>query len=161
MDYDKKIQNLLSENEFLQEQLEELNDTLAKMGQPSQQPIPVVESEAFLRSKMEMNRIEIEQLHENVRVAKQKATAIELMNESLENDLLLSMKARKQDKLVLNELISNQTNVDTLNEALNETTILFRKVKALKNELVAARSEIDLLKMDNQFLKEALAKFKN
>lgn len=161
MDYEKKIQNLLSENEFLQEQLEELNETLAKTLETPLQPLALPESEGFLRSKMEMNRIEIEQMHENVRAAKQKAAAVELMNESLENDLLFSMKARQQDKVVIRDLISNQTNVETLNEELNETAALYKRVIALKSELTEAKSEIDLLKMDIGFLKAELAKFKN
>ncbi len=159
MDYEKKIQNLLSENEFLQEQLEELNETLAKMEHTPVLPIAVPESEAFLRSKVEMNLIEIEHLNEKIRVANKKAIAIELMNETLENDLLNSMKGRKQDKIVLNELISNQTNVDILNEELNETTTLFKRVKALKSELAEAMSEIDFLKMEIRYLREELDKF--
>jgi regulator of replication initiation timing len=158
MDYEKKIQSLLSENEFLQEQLEEMNETLAKVSNTTDSATVVPESEAFLRSKMEMNRIEMEQMHENMRVAREKAVAYELMNESLENDLLFSMKARQQDKVVIKELVSNQTNIDTLSEELNETAALYKRVKALKSELAAAKSEIDLLKLDNGFLREKLGK---
>jgi chromosome segregation ATPase len=161
MDYEKKIQNLLFENEFLQEQLEELNETLAKIEQAAPVTKTVPESEGYLRSKMEMNLIEIEQLNENIRVANKKTAAIERINETLENDLLDSMKARKQDKIVLNELISNQTNVDILNEELNETTTLFKRVKVLKSELAEARSEVDFLKMEIRYLREALDKFRH
>jgi uncharacterized protein YlxW (UPF0749 family) len=154
MDYEKKIQNLLSENEFLQEQLEELNSEIRKKDEvlSSIHMHSEPESEASLRSRIEGNRLEIEQIRYNMEETVKKAAAIEMLNEELEVSLLRERKARQKDAVVINDYKSTQANMDILNEELSETANLYKKVKAYKSEVAELRSERDLLKIDNMNL---------
>jgi chromosome segregation ATPase len=156
MDNEKRILNLLSENEFLQEQLEDLNRSIEQKDQEIALLADSTESEASLRSRIEGNRLEIAQIQHDMQEATMKATAIDKLNEELENNLLQVMRARQSDKAIIKELVSTQTNINILHEELNETTALYKKVKVQKSELAELKSERDNLILENTILKESV-----
>ena len=62
MDFEKKIRMLVSENEFLLLQLEDINLELKKKDEEIDMLADDIDTAAFLRSKIEGNLLEIEQL---------------------------------------------------------------------------------------------------
>ena len=154
MDYEKKIQLLLSENEFLQEQLEDLNNEIRKKDAEISLFGDVPESEASLRSRIDSNLIEIAQLKYNSEEVSKKAAAIEMMNEELELNLLKQIKGRQQEKAEIKELSSVKANNEILNNELDEAVGLYKKVTALKKELVEAKSNAEMKEIENRHLRE-------
>ncbi len=156
MDYEKKIQNLTFENEFLQQQIEELNEILINRDTELNLPIEGYQSEGWLRSQIECNKLEIQHLQYNMEQTIKKAAAIETMNEALENDLLISYKAHQKDKTIIKELTSAQVYTEVINEELNQTSALFKKVKALKTDNAELQSDKQNTELQNQILQEKL-----
>jgi hypothetical protein len=157
MDYEKKIQLLLSENEFLQEQLEDLNNEIRKKDEEISLLGDGAESEASLRSRIDSNLIEIEQLKYNSEEAAKKTEAIEIMNEELELNLYREIKGRQKEQAEIKELFSVKTNNEILSSELDEAAALYKKVQALKKELAEARSIAEIKEIENQHLNEEVA----
>jgi hypothetical protein len=154
MDYEKKIQLLLSENEFLQEQLEDLNNEIRKKEEEISLLGDGAESEASLRSRIDSNLIEIGQLKYNSEEVLKKAAAVEMMNEELELNLLKQIKGRQQEKAEIKELSSVKANNEILNSELDEAVGLYKKVAALKRELTEAKSNAEMKEIENKHLRE-------
>jgi catechol-2,3-dioxygenase len=152
MDYEKKIKALLSENEFLQEQLEDLNNEIRKKDAEIFLLGDGAESEASLRSRIEGNLIEIQQLKYNSEKAAQKSAAMEILNEALELDLYKEIKERQKGQAVIKELVSTNTNIDILTNELNEAAALYKKVQSLKKELAEAKSIAEIKTIENNHL---------
>ncbi len=156
MDYEKKIRVLLSENEFLQLQMEDLNTELKKRDEEIDLLGDVTESTAALQSKIDSNLIEIEQLRYNSEQVAQKSLGIEMMNEELEMSLYKEIKGRQKDQASLKEMDSVKANMDIISEELNEAAELYRKIQLLKASLAEAKSIASMKEIENENLKEEL-----
>ncbi len=157
MDYEKKIQLLLSENEFLLEQLEDLNNEIRKKDEEISLLGDITESEASLRSRIDSNLIEIAQLIYNCEEAAKKTDAIEMMNEELELNLYKEIKGRQKEQAEIKELVSVKTNNEILSSELDEAAALYNKVQSLKKELAEAKSIAEIKEVENQHLKDEVA----
>ncbi len=153
MDYEKQILALLSENEFLQEQMEDLNrlvknreDQLMLMGNSA-------DSAAYYQSRIDGNLLEIEQLKYNLAAANKKNTGMEMLNESLENDLLGVIRKDQKNEKKLREMDSVKANLSIANEELAETAVMYKKIQSLKKELAEARSNAENYRIENELLK--------
>jgi chromosome segregation ATPase len=156
MDYEKKIQSLLFENEFLQEQLEDLNNDIRKKDEEISLLTSDVESEASLRSRIDSNLIEIQHLKYTSEQVVQKAAAIEMMNEELELNLIKEIKSGQVKQASIRELESVKANNDILSAELDEAAPLYRKVQDLKKALAEAKSIAAMMELENQHLKEEI-----
>ncbi len=154
MDYEKKIRMLVSENEFLQLQLEDINLELRKKDEEIDLLADEGETAAFLRSKIDSNLIEIEQLKYYVEQASQKSVGLEMLNEELEIDLLNQMKGRQKDQSTLKEMTSIKANFEVVTEELNEAATLYKKLQVLKEKLSEANSIASLKEIENAELKK-------
>ena len=160
MDYEKKIRLLVSENEFLQLQMEDLNSEIKKRDEEINLLGDVTESTAALRSKIDNNLIEIEQLRYNSEQASQKQLGIEMMNEELEMSLYKEIKGRQKDQVSLKELDSVKANMEVISEELNEAAVLYKKVQSLKASLAEAESTASMTEIENQDLKMEIEELK-
>jgi DNA repair exonuclease SbcCD ATPase subunit len=160
MDYEKKIRVLLSENEFLQLQMEDLNSEIKKREEEIDLLGDVTESTAALRSKIDSNLIEIEQLRYNSLQVSEKSLGIEMMNEELEMSLYKEIKGRQKDQASLKELNSVKTNMEIVSDELNEAAALYKKIQSLKAELAEAKSNVSMKEIENQDLKMEIEELK-
>ncbi len=154
MNVEKKIRMLVSENEFLQLQLEDINNELKKKDEEIDILAEDLETAAFLRSKIDSNLIEIEQLKYYNHQAQQKNLGLETLNEELEVDLLQQMKGRQKEQQALKEMDSVKTNIKVITEELNEAAALYKKLQTLKEKLVEANSKALLAEIENEDLKK-------
>lgn len=156
MDVEKKIRLLVSENEFLQLQLEDINLELKKKDEEIDMLAEDMETAAFLRSRIESNLIEIEQLKYYNQQALQKNVGLEALNEELELDLLQQMKGRQKEQQSLKEMDSVKTNMEVITEELNEAAALYKKLQTLKEKLAEANSKALLAEIENEELKKEI-----
>ena len=154
MDVEKKIRLLVSENEFLQLQLEDINLELKKKDEEIDMLAEDIESAAFLRSRIDSNLIEIEQLKYYNQQALQKNIGLETLNEELEVDLLQQMKGRQKEQQALKEMDSVKTNMEVITEDLNEAAELYKKLQTLKEKLAEANSKALMAEIENEELKK-------
>ena len=160
MDYEKKIRILLSENEFLQLQMEDLNNEIKKRDEEINLLGDITESTAALRSKIESNLIEIEHLKYNSEQVLKKAVGTEMLNEELEINLYKEIKEKQKNEEVLNEMNSVKTNMEIMSEELNEAAVFYKKVQSLKVELAETRSIANMLEIENKELKIEIEELK-
>ena len=156
MDLEKKIRNLVSENEFLQLQLEDINLELKKKEEEIDMLADDSETAAFLRSKIDSNLLEIEQLKYYNQQATQKSLGLEILNEELEVDLLLQNKGRQKEHKALKEMDAVKANLEVLTEELNEAAALYKMLQSLKEKLSEANSIATLAERENQELKKEI-----
>ena len=154
MDVDKKIRLLVSENEFLQLQLEDINHELKKKDEEIDMLAEDMETATFLRSKIDSNLIEIEQLKYYNQQATQKNIGLETLNEELEIDLLNQMKGRQKEQQTLKEMDAVKANMEVITEELNEAATLYKKMQTLKEKLAEANSKALLAEIENEELKK-------
>ena len=154
MDFEKKIRMLVSENEFLQLQLEDINLVLKRKDEEIDMLADEGETAAYLRSKIDSNLIEIEQLKYYVDQASQKSLGLEMLNEELELDLLSQMRGRQKEQQSLKEMDSVKANFEVVTEELNEAAALYKMLQALKEKLSEAKSIASLKEIENLELKK-------
>ena len=160
MDYKKKIRILTSENEFLQLQLEDINNEIRKRDEEINLLGDVSESTASIRSKIDSNLLEIEQLKYNSQQASQKTLGIEMLNEELEMSLYKEIKAHQKDEVVLNEMISVKTNMEIISGELNEAAAFYKMTQLLKKQLAEAKSIAEIKEIENTDLKNEIKDLK-
>lgn len=160
MDYEKKIRQLVSENEFLQLQLEDLNSEIKKREEEIDLLGAVTESTAALRSKIDSNFIEIEQLKYSCQHASEKSVEIEMMNEELGMNLYKEIKERQKGEEALKEMDSLKSNMKIISEELNEAADLYKKVQLLKGELAETKSLVNMIEIENNDLKKEIEELK-
>ena len=160
MDYEKKLRILLSENEFLQLQMEDLNNIVKKKEEEIEFLADETESAASLLSRIDSNFIEMDQLKYDHQQALQEKNAIEILNEELEIDLLTQIKGRQKDQKSLLELDSVKVNMEIITEELNEATSFYKMVKSLKAMLSEARSIAEMNERENKDLKNEVDELK-
>ncbi len=160
MDYEKKIRVLLSENEFLQLQMEDLNSELQKRDEEINILGDINESTAALRSKIDSNLLEIEQLRYRSEQLSQKSLGIEMMNEELEMNLYKEIKGRQIDQASLKEMDSIKANMGIISEELNEAAELYKRIQLLKASLAEAKSIANMKEIENENLKLEIKELK-
>ena len=156
MDFEKKIKMLVSENEFLQLQLEDINLALKKKDEEIDMLADDSETAASLRSRIESNLMEIEQLKYHNRQTIQKSVGLEMLNEELELDLVKQIKGRQKEQKALKELDGVKINLEVITEELNEAAALYKMLQSLKEKLSEARSIASLAELENIELKKEI-----
>jgi ribosomal protein L30/L7E len=159
MDFEKQIRILQNENEFLEEQIVDLNKEIEAKNIALSE-IKGNESEAALRSRITMNKYEIEQLQYNATQAAKKLATMDAVYGEMEAEFLQEIKGRQKDKATLKLLNSVQANNQVLNEELDAYAGMFKKVTALKNKLKEASSLLDMKEIECQHLRNENAELK-
>ena len=154
MDNEKKIKILTSENEFLQLQLEDINVEIKRRDEEITLLEDASETKAVLRSKIDNNLFEIEQLKFNNLQVSEKTQAIEMLNEELELNLYKEIKERRHEQKTLKDLNAVKVNMQIISEELNEAATLYREIQDLKAELAEAKSIENITALENKNLRK-------
>lgn len=157
MDFEKKIQMLVSENEFLLLQLEDINLELKKKEEEIDMLADDIDTAASLRSRIEGNLLEIEQLKYDNQQTTQKSFGLQMLNEELEEDLLEQIKRSQKQQKEIKELDGVKANLEVITEELNEAAALYKMLHSLQKKLSEARSMGSLTEIENQELKKEIA----
>ena len=156
MDFEKKIRMLVSENEFLLLQLEDINLALKKKDEEIDMLADNIDTAAFLRSKIEGNLLEIEQLKYDNQQTTQKSFGLQMLNEELEEDLLKQIKGRQKEQKTIKEMHGVKANLEVLTEELNEAAAFYKMLQSLQKKLSEATSIVSLTEIENQELKKEI-----
>ena len=156
MDFDKKIRMLVSENEFLLLQLEDINLELKKKEEEIDMLADDIDTAASLRSRIEGNLLEIEQLKYDNQQTVQKSFGLQMLNEELEEDLLEQIKGRQKQQKAIKELDGVKENLEVITEELDEAAAFYKMLQSLQKKLSEATSIESLTEIENQELKKEI-----
>ena len=156
MDFEKKIRMLISENEFLLLQLEDINLALKKKDEEIDMLADDIDTAASLRSKIEGNLLEIEQLKYVNQQTTQKRVGLQILNEELEEDLLEQIKGRQKEQKTIKEMHGVKANLKVITEELNEAAALYKMLQSLQTKLSEATSIASITEIENQELKKEI-----
>jgi DNA repair exonuclease SbcCD ATPase subunit len=148
MDAEKRIKALLEENEFLQNELEDANKMLLANQNTSE-----VQSPAYINSQIDLNKIEIQHLQQQLQEEQQRLHAFQYFNEELEYDLLQMTKKNKAQNEAIEELTANKIHVEVIQEELDGMSDLMKKLRKQKSDLAAANSTIEMQQVENDSLR--------
>ena len=155
MDKEEKIEALISENELLQLELDDLKAQLKRRDNEINILGDSMDTAASLQSRIDANLLEIEQLRYNNEIATQKAAGVEMINEELEVNLLRTMKEKQRQEATIKGLNSVKTELDITNWELNETVPLYAQLQKTTEALGEANSNNALLQQEIDDLKAA------
>lgn len=153
---EKQLQQLKSENEYLQIQLEDLNAAIKQKEEELEILRETVGMAAELKSKLDANLVELSSLQDNIAYRDEHGTYTEIRMEELEKELFDSIKEQQKcnDTIRQNQQLQASL-LDTTNE-LNEASSLYIKMQQLKANLSETKSHLEIANIEIESLRAEL-----
>lgn len=156
----QQVQQIISENEFLQVQLEDLNSMLKQREAELDELREAEKTATSLRSTLEQNLEEFSYLQHQLG-KKQQALKGSLNREvEMEKELLDSIKMEKAYYDIHKKFESSTAQINDITEQLDETATVFKELRDTKKKLAAMQSELDILNEEKDLLAYENSKLK-
>jgi hypothetical protein len=154
------IKDLKQENEDLQFQLKDLEyliqlkeEELADLKKASQHV-------AELQSKIDQNLYQFEQMQLHISDEQHKLQGALKREASMEQELIDVIGIEKSYYEIKEEFISTKTALQDINEQMNEAASIYQQCISLKKKVTELESNLEIVNLDNQFLKVELSQNK-
>jgi hypothetical protein len=154
------IKDLKKENEELQFQLKDLEyliqlkeEELADLRRASQQV-------AELQSKIDQNLYQFEQMQLLISEEQKKLQGALKREASMEQELIDVIGIEKSYYEIKEEFNSTKTALHDITEQMNEAATIYQQWISLKKKVAELESNLEIVNLDNQFLKEELSENK-
>jgi predicted nucleic acid-binding Zn-ribbon protein len=149
---------LRKENEQLRKELADLNYLIELREQELLEIKNATQSIAELKSNLERNLIEFEQMQQQIELNQRKVDGAERRTISIEDEMIESMKIEQSYYQIQSAYNSNKAALEILHESLNELSDLHKEIAALKSKNTSLESSLEIALLENGFLKEDLLK---
>jgi len=149
---------LRKENEQLRKELADLNYLIELREQELLEINNATQSIAELKSNLERNLIEFEQMQQQIELNQRKVDGAERRTISIEDEMIESMKIEQSYYQIQSAYNSNKAALEILHESLNELSDLHKEIAALKSKNTSLESSLEIALLENSFLKEDLLK---
>jgi hypothetical protein len=157
---DKQLQQLISENEFLQIQLNDANEILLQREQELEQLRETARLSAELKSTIENNLEELSYFQHLLGKKNQTLEGASQREAELEEELLVGIKMEKAYLKMHEQLKSSTARLDDLTQQLDETANIFKELRNAKRKITELESSLDIAREENELLKYELDKLK-
>jgi chromosome segregation ATPase len=154
------IKDLKKENEELQFQLKDLEyliqlkeEELADLKKASQHV-------AELQSKIDQNLYQFEQMQLYISEEQHKLQGALKREASMEQELIDVISIEKSYYEIKEEFNSTKTALHDITEQMNEAASIYQQCISLKKKVTELESNLEIVNLDNQFLKEELSQNK-
>jgi len=154
------IKDLKKENEELQFQLKDLEyliqlkeEELADLRRASQQV-------AELQSKIDQNLYQFEQMQLLISEEQKKLQGALKREASMEQELIDVIGIEKSYYEIKEKFNSTKTALHDITEQMNEAATIYQQWISLKKKVAELESNLEIVNLDNQFLKEELSENK-
>jgi len=155
------LQIMAAENARLRKEMDEL-EFLIEMKEEELGELKQIATEwAALHSKLDENKIELERLKYKMLEEQQKMEGAHKREMSLEEEIIYSIETEKNYYELKEQYQSSLNTIEIQQEELKSTPSLIKEVNSLRDKLAEAMSEIELLQLDNQYLREDLKDWQN
>ncbi len=160
MQHEDYIKNLKQENEDLQFQLKDLEyliqlkeEELADLKKASQHL-------AELQSKIDQNLYQFEQMQLHISDEQHKLMGALKREASMEQELIDAIEIEKSYYEIKEAFDSTKTALHDINEQMNEAASIYQQLVTFKKKVAELESNLEIVNLDNQFLKEELSQIK-
>ena len=157
---DNLLQQLKSENELLQIQLQDVN----YMIQVREEELEILRRTAAhavsLQSRLDMNLDEFYQMQDHIGNQQQYAEGAAKREASLESELLQSIEMETQLYNMKDQFASTKAALADLNNEMNSMASVHKEVAILKAKITELESNLEIAALENGFLKEEVDKYR-
>ena len=155
-----QLQQLKSENELLRIQLKDINEMIAVREEELTLLRRKDDEADSLRSKLENSLLEMDTLQQELGLQQQKAYGSSNREAALETEILEGIRMEKEYYDIRDRLGSARAEITQLQQETMETKKLNQVIAQLKTRVAELESQLDLVEMDQGFLREELAELR-
>ena len=155
---DDLFNQLKHENEQLHKELADLNYLIELREEELQEIKKATQSMAELKSRLERNLYEFEQMQQHLELNQRKREGAERIVVSMEDEMIASIKIEQSYYQIKEAYNSNKVILEVLQENLKELTDLHHEVATLKSKNTELESSLEIALLENSFLKEDVKK---
>ena len=150
------LQDLAAENNRLRKEMDELEFLIEMKEEELGELKSVAKEWAVLHSKMDENKVELELLKMKMLEEQQKTAGAHKRERALEEEIIYGIETEKSYYELREQYQSSLNTIEIQQEELKITPALMKELNSLRNKLAEAMSELELLQLDNQYLREDL-----
>lgn len=154
MDVESILRELETEKSDLQFQLKDLEYFIQLKEQELAELRSASEHISELRSRIDQQLYSFEQMQLRIQEEERQKNSALRREASLEEEMIQSVEMEKAYYALKDQFRQHEILVNQLNEQVNESTYLYQLVADLKRKIAALESELEIVKLDNHFLKE-------
>ena len=153
-----EIQQLKSENEFLQIQLQDITEIINIREEELETLRKKSAYSILLQSTLDGNLEEITQMQHFIGEQQRKTAGAEKREASMENEMIESLEMEKEFYNIRDKYESARAAITDLDNELAETTSMYRQLAASIARVAELESSLEIALMEKEDLKEKLEK---
>ncbi|MEO7524198.1 MAG: hypothetical protein ABIT58_08895 [Ferruginibacter sp.] len=157
---DNLLQQLKSENELLQIQLQDVNEMISVREEELEILRQTAAHAIELQSRLDMNLDEFYQMQDHIGNQQQYAEGAARREASMETELLLSLEMETQLYNMKDELTSTKTALADINNEMDTIPAMYKEMAMLKAKLAELESNQEIAALENGILKEEVEKYR-
>lgn len=157
---ENQVRQLISENELLRIQLQDVNDMIAIREEELELLRKKAAEATMLQSKLENNLYELDFMQNELGKQQQIASGAAKREESLEVEVLDGIRMEKEFYTIREKLESARAELSDMQYEVSDMKHLNSELARLKTRIAELESNLDLLELDNSFMKEELAELR-
>jgi len=154
------ITELKNENQALQLQLNDLEYMIQMREEELLYLKKTADSIAELQSRFDHNLYEFEQMQNHIGDQQQKAEGAARREIALEDEMIQTIQTETAYYELRDQFKSSKAAFDDINSQLEDMSLLYRELADLKSKVTELESNLEIVNLDNQFLKEDLEKYR-
>ncbi len=157
---EEEIQKLISDNEYLQIQINDLNEML----EIRNEQVEVLRSKnrkmSEMQSTLENNLEEFSYMQHFIEKQQQKVKQYAIREEVMETELIESISIEKEYYTIRDQFESKNVALQDVNNQLDEIPALTKELAQEKRKTAELESSFDILKEENELLQHEITKLK-
>jgi chromosome segregation ATPase len=157
---DKQIQQIISENEFLQIQLADANDMLHQREKELTMLRETARQATALKSTIENQLEELSYMQHLLGKKQQKLEGAGQREAAMEDELLQGIRMEKEYYTLKEKLDSSIAQIDDITQQLDETANTFKELRDAKKKITELQSQLDIAQEEKELLQYELDKIK-
>ena len=154
------LQQLRSENEFLQVQLQDVNEMI----KVREEELDILRKNAAhavsLQSMLDQNLDQFYQMQNQIGDDQRQKAGAAKRYASLENELMQSIEMETELYNIRDQYASTKAALSDANNEMDKMASLYKEVAILTKKIAGLESNIEIMTMENGFLKEELEDYR-
>lgn len=157
---DNLLQQLKSENELLQIQLQDVNDMIRVREEELEILRRTAAHAVELQSRLDINLDEFYQMQDHIGNQQDYQEGAARREASLENELLQSIQMETELYNIRDELASSKAALADINNEIDIIPSMYKELAMRKTQVAELVSKLEIADLENGFLKEEVEKFR-
>lgn len=155
------VNQLKSDNEHLQIQLEDLNYMIQARVEELEILRKTAAHAVLLQSRLDQNLNELDQMQNLIGEQTQLKEGAFRREASLEEEMFQSIEMEKEYYTIREQFASTKAALTDMNNQMADAVQLYQQLADQKMKVAELESNLEIASLDNQFLKEELDKYRD